>query len=134
MKRLLVLVALLVAPFLFAGEDAEKPEPWKPKKGETIYVSATLVWHSGGGFTPFGFVPISETEIPPCVSLEIRKIKPKREYWIVRDPLGGLEVLRGPWLPRMHRTATACGDHFKEAGEPKIVRHDYVHQIVSQED
>lgn len=119
---------LLVLALAVSGAAAEEPteKPW-PQKKDTIYVSAELVLHVGVGSST------NESEIPACIPMEVRKAKPRSEKWTLRSPNSGeiwSTYLRGPWRPRMHRSASECNAYFEVNGQPVIARRTSVHQII----
>jgi hypothetical protein len=117
---------------LFAGPTVSHAvdAAW-PSKGDTVYVSATLVHFIQA--IPGISGSHRETNVPACVPLTIKKAKPDDSQWTTRDPVGGEERLDGPWLPRMHRTEPDCKAYLAAAGEPTVVRSGPVHKIVPSE-
>ncbi len=118
---------LLIGSLLVAA--ATQPSEW-PQKGDTVYVSATLknvmVLH------PFVFGgPAPESDVPACVPMVIKKARPEKELWDVKDPVGGTERLLGPWPARIHRSDAECRDSLKKLGEPTVVRSGVIHRIMA---
>lgn len=123
---------LSVAVLLLAtGPTIEaRPEPTWPKKGDTVYISATLTG-TQGGVSAFGWASgPTAYNAPACVPMIIKKAYPWKNEWITRDPAGSGQLLRGPWMPWMHHTETECNAHLAAEGEPRIVRSGVIQQIV----
>jgi hypothetical protein len=116
---------LLAAPTL-----AHPGEVSWPSKGDTVYISATLK-SVNMVIIVFGAGP-TESDVPPCVPMLIKKSRSEDSLWETKDPVGLRQRLEGAWPPRMHKTEGECKAMYSAAGEPRIVRNGWIHKIVPQ--
>lgn len=115
------------------GDKAGQAQDW-PKRGDTIYVSATLVNFKVSPHILGTQTGPRESKVPPCIPMTIKKAKPDKELWTTdHPPLHAGERLQGPWLPYMHKTEAECKSSLERNGEPRIVRDGWIHQIVPEE-
>ena len=126
--RVLNILPLILATILTAKNSSAAEATW-PTKGDTVHISATLQSVNPVTMLVFGVSPM-ESEVPACVPLRVTKAKPKRDLWIMKDPVNNSQRLEGPWLTRMHKTEATCRTHLSETGEPTIVRSGWIHKIV----
>jgi hypothetical protein len=125
--RPIVVVLVLAVSSVVAGEESREAEekPW-PQKGDTVYVSATLVLESG---TPFETLL---SDVPACVPLRV--VKTKDQALQVKPPNSGIWKIRlvGPWSGHLHASRKECSGAFGDEGQPTIIRRSWSHQIIPE--